>query len=77
MAVLYTLASERQRFTTDEVWARLDPDMRTHEPRAMGAMMRQAAKAGLITATDGYEQSTRPECHARPVRVWQSVSVRV
>lgn len=73
MKVIHGLATERSRFTTDDVWARLDPDHGTHEPRAMGAMMRQAAKAGIITPTDAYEQSARPECHARPVRVWESV----
>lgn len=59
-------------FTTDDVWDRLDPEFSTHEPRALGALMRRLATSGVITATDNYRPSKRQECHNRPVRVWRS-----
>ena len=72
LTVVEQLAMTRATFTTDDVWARLDPAFATHEPRALGAVMRKAAALGLIRATSTYENSTRVECHGRPVRVWES-----
>lgn len=59
-------------FTTDDVWAVLDKRevTPTHEPRAMGAVMRRAKRAGVCAASDSYIPSTRPESHGRPIRVW-------
>ena len=70
--VIDLLAATRQHFTTDDVWQRLG-HVSTHEPRAMGALMKRAANRGVIRATDGWATSTRPECHGRPIRVWRSV----
>lgn len=72
--VVAALAAHRPRFTTDDVWGRLS-GVGTHEPRAMGAIMRQAARDGLIRATSEYQQSGRVACHARPLRVWESLRV--
>lgn len=48
--VAVRLTAERQdTFISDDVWdtlAELFPEFDTHEPRAMGAVMRQAVKAG-------------------------------
>jgi hypothetical protein len=72
--VVRLLASCRHEFTTDDVWLQVDRlDVTTHEPRAMGAVMRFAARSGWVTATDRVVSSLRPECHCRPVRVWQSL----
>lgn len=63
-----------ETFTTDLVhdgMKEVFPEITTHEPRALGPMMARAAKLGWITKTDQYEQSERPECHARPLRVWK------
>lgn len=63
-------------FTTDSVWdmlAQLFPQYATHEPRAMGAVMRRAAREGKIIPTDEYWKSTRAECHRRPLTVWESL----
>lgn len=67
-------------FTTDDVWDMLTffwtlniPPVTTHEPRAMGAVMRRAVKDGVCVATPAYERSSRVECHARPVRIWRSL----
>jgi len=74
MVVVMRLATDRETLTTDDVWERLQQhEERTHEPRALGAVMRTAAKRGYIRPTDDYTTSVRKECHARPVRVWQSL----
>lgn len=66
------VASKGQKFTTDEIWRRLDVHGAFDvEPRAMGAVMRKAVREGWCRATGEYRRSTRPECHARPVRVWE------
>lgn len=61
--------------TSDEVWDRIDgPE--THEHRALGAIFRRAAEAGVIAPTDTYRPTARPEAHRRPVRVWRSLICR-
>jgi len=70
--LIMDVADSTDEFTTDEVWSALHRvDARTHEPRALGAVMKSLASAGLIVATDNWRQSIRPECHARPVRIWR------
>lgn len=59
-------------FTTDDVHERL-AGATTHEPRAMGAIMRRAARDGLIEATDRYVASDRAVAHRNPKRVWRSL----
>lgn len=60
-----------EQFTTDAVWAALaGTDAITHEPRALGALMRRLARAGAIAKTGDYLPSGRRECHMRPVPVW-------
>jgi hypothetical protein len=67
------LASLKDTFTTDDVWKLLETQgYQTHEPRALGAVMRRAARNGLIESTDRTRLSERPECHRRPVRIWRS-----
>jgi hypothetical protein len=67
------LCAQRFSFTSDDVWALLDarnvPAPR--EPRALGAVMRQAARDGLLEASGEYVQSERSECHNRPVAIWE------
>lgn len=71
--VIHDLALTLETFTTDQVWEALaNYPQATHEPRALGALMQEAAKAGAISATNEYRNSARPACHSRPVRVWRS-----
>lgn len=64
--------SRYTEFTTDTIWSMLArTSLTTHEPRAMGAIMRKAQRDGLIKATGQYTTSTRPECHKRPVMIWE------
>lgn len=59
-------------FTTDAVWEVLDASgIKTHEPRALGAVMKQLADGGYITKTGAYVDSLRPECHCRPIPIWK------
>lgn len=67
-----TLADGGKPFTTDDVWALLaiTSTAATHEPRALGAVIRQAQRDELIRHTGDWRKSTRPECHTRPCAVW-------
>lgn len=61
-------------FTTDDVWAELQGlPAWTHEPRAMGPAMRRACGFGWCKPTDAFWLSKRPDCHRRPLRVWESL----
>lgn len=61
-----------REFTVDDVWRELnEATATTHDARALGAVMRSAAKAGLVEI-GGWRESTRPEAHSRPVRAWRS-----
>ena len=61
-------------FTTDAVWFLLDrAQVKTHDPRALGAVVRAACKDGLIRPPGEYHKSIRKECHRRPLAVWQPV----
>ncbi len=74
LATICDLARVRDTMTTDDIWEAMHPhETFTHEPRAMGAAMRRAARNGWIEATPDYRSSARPSCHARPVRVWGSL----
>ena len=71
-----SLAHHHSDLTTDDIWQYLvvhDIDIDTHEKRAMGAVMRAAAKAGLIEATGNFRESDRAVCHRNPKRVWRSM----
>lgn len=72
--VVRYLCDTQRTFSTDDVWDILDDaDVTTHEPRALGAVVQRAKRDGLCRPTGNYVQSTRPECHARPVAVWESL----
>jgi hypothetical protein len=76
LKVVEMLSIQRHDFTTDDVWEwmnQLHPEMTTHEPRAMGAIMRKASATRLCVPTERYNKSQRPECHHRPLRVWQGL----
>ena len=76
LRVVGMLSIERCDFTTDDVWQMMDlmhPLLTTHEPRAMGAVMRKAFSDRLCVPTERYSKSLRPECHRRPIRIWQGI----
>lgn len=67
----FSLAILRDAFTSEDVWDRLDGVV-THEPRAMGAVMRRLRANGVVEPTDTFVRSTSPRGHGRPSRVWKS-----
>lgn len=70
LAAVERLATIHDTFTTDAVWAVVTS--KTHEPRAMGSVMRTATKLGYVAPTEAYTPSLRKASHRRPVRVWES-----
>lgn len=70
-AIAHSLAE----FTTDDVVAHMlktYPEVTTHEPRALGAIMRQASQAGWIVNTRRVKASDMVSNHRRPKTVWAS-----
>jgi hypothetical protein len=59
-------------FTSDDVWVRIPEEFRTKEPRALGSVMRLLSEQGVIEATGQWRESSRPQAHARPMRVWRT-----
>lgn len=69
------IAVDQTELTSDAVWQYLElywSNIKTHNPSAMGAVMRIAARKGIITPTNQYVTSKRPSTHLRPIRVWKS-----
>jgi len=67
------VARTRRFFTSEDVWDALSGDASTHEPRAMGAVMRRLRKENVVEPTDQFITSTSPLGHGRPSRVWRSL----
>lgn len=66
------VATERQEFTTDHVWAAL-ADLGIGlppEPRAMGTVIQSLANARQITGTGRFIPTARPGAHCRPAKEW-------
>lgn len=74
-SVITQVAFSRDIFTSDDIWDALDRAKvdAPAEPRALGSVMRQAMRDGLITTTDKYVPSTRAVCHGNPKRCWRRV----
>jgi hypothetical protein len=49
------------------------PNHTTHENRAIGPIMREAAKLGYCTPTLDWVESRQKVNHSRPMRVWFSL----
>lgn len=73
--IVQDVAATSFDFTTDDIWCELErlSIATPHEPRAIGAVVVAVKRLGLIAPTNRYRPSSRPECHARPIRVWQAV----
>lgn len=68
------VARRRVVFTTDDVWACLSAvNAAPSDNRALGAVMREAAKRGYITNTGRTAKSKSVVNHARPLAVWESI----
>jgi hypothetical protein len=70
-AVLATAREKPGGFIVDDVWKHIPAGVeQPREPRAMGAVMRRAQKAGVIVPTDQYQLSMRITAHRNPRRIW-------
>lgn len=72
------VAKRKAEFTSDAVWFVLYNLWHTpppHDPRALGPVMKRAAKNGLIQDTGRKKHSTRPECHTREIPIYRSLVV--
>ena len=67
------VAGRQALFTSDEVWEEMI--CKPEEPRILGPMMRWAQNSGVCERTEGTVQSTLPQNHRRPIRVWKSLIV--
>jgi len=67
------LARARESFTSQEIFDALPLSVSTHEPRAMGAVMRALQRDRVVEATDRFVTSTSLVAHGRPSRVWRSL----
>lgn len=68
---LHELCRRQAEFTTDELWEILgQKGVHTGEPRALGAIIKGASRAGLIVATGKYVASGRR--HNAPITLWAS-----
>jgi len=66
------VAATHRLFTSTDVrnhMLRFGGGATTHEPRAIGALMRRAHREGIIEPTDQYRNQGS---HGRPQRVWRS-----
>ena len=72
-ATLRDEALERVELAADAAWTKtaLSKIRLMPERFTVGAVMMQAKRAGWIATTNEWARSTRPCCHARPVRVWR------
>lgn len=74
ISAVETLIRFCDTFTTDDVWEILDIEqVKTHEPRAMGAVMRGFAVSKRIEKTGSFVPSKRDICHGRDIAVWKVV----
>ena len=71
--VLEQVAASRDHFTADDLWDLLEPlGLDTHDHRAMGSVLRDAARRGVITKTNTTRPSARSTRNGGDVRVWSS-----
>jgi hypothetical protein len=76
LAAVRSVAERAAEFTADDVWEELVtnwPDAQTHDPRALGPVIRRAVKAGWIEHTGEFRRSKRPESHGCPKSVYRSL----
>lgn len=71
-AAVYQACKELPELIVDSAWARMPPDVGTHDARAMGAVMLYAVRQGWLEKTDRFLPSAQPACHQNPRRVWRS-----
>ena len=70
------LCLTRASWSADDIWEGLDGlDLSTREPRALGAVLRDACSKGWCVPSGSYQKTSRPEAHRRPVAIWRSLLI--
>lgn len=67
------VATRQTTLISEDIWDNLPAGSRTHEPRAMGAVMRRLRKDKIIVPTEQFVISPSTLGHGRPSRVWKSL----
>lgn len=68
------IAQREEFLVSEDIWqALVDEGVHTHEPRAMGAVMRKLRADAVIAPTERFIVSPSPLGHGRPSRVWESL----
>src|SRR6266567_7996700 len=62
----------REDFIADDVWYYTGLSQ-PREPSALGPVIKNVAKAGLIEHTEAYKLAYMPSRHRNPQRVWRSL----
>jgi hypothetical protein len=70
------LARHQTTLMSEDIWDAMNTTEQTHEPRAMGAVMRRLHRDRVITPTEVFTRSTSPRGHGRPSRIWESLIAR-
>ena len=70
-AVLRT-ARAHPRFIIDKVWLYMPDDVYTHNKKAMGPVMIEAAKRGWIQSEGNYTPTAQVKSHRSPRTIWLS-----
>jgi hypothetical protein len=73
---LFMAAAELPALTADDIWERFPKGLETGNGSALGHIIREALRLGLIEATGEFRHSTRPAMHCRPNPVWRSLVKR-
>lgn len=70
-----TIAKRQAELTTEDVWLMHHKfgKYATPEPRALGPIMRELARDGIIRLTNKTIRSTLASQHRRPLQVWKSL----
>lgn len=70
------IAACQESLMSEDIWQALsDQGVHTHEPRAMGAVMKRLHADKVIRPTDRFVKSPSPLGHGRPSRIWESLVV--
>ncbi len=69
------IASRKAEITSDDVWFFLEGSNAVApivDGRLLGAAFNDAKRHGILSVVDRVQPSTRPVCHRRPIRIWES-----
>jgi hypothetical protein len=72
--VVRGLCMSQATLSADDIWNALKAyNEATHEPRALGGILRHCAKLGYCKVSDQYIKSRLPQRHSRPIPLWYSL----